>query len=138
MDADEANEALDQARRSYATAAQPPLPGWAPALCGLLVAGAITLDGLAPDDTWLRLAAIAGGAALGLLALGLLRNLRLRQGIRGLRGPARKAQTELFSVGLVFIVLGLGAFPGGRLIYAGIGVFAGAFAWWKLQTKAGR
>ncbi|MFJ4188907.1 hypothetical protein [Kitasatospora sp. NPDC089509] len=135
MDANEAQNHLAQAQHSYDAGTQPSLPGWAPPLCGLLVAGAITMAGLAPDDALLRLAAIAGGALLAALALAVLWRIRVRQGLHGIRGRARSTVVDLATCAAVYVVLGLGAMPETRLVYAGLGVVAGVAAWLALRKK---
>ncbi|MEU9046548.1 MULTISPECIES: hypothetical protein [unclassified Kitasatospora] len=138
MDADDARRDLDEARISYELGARPPLPGWAPPACGVLVAAAIALDGLAPESIWLRLAGVAGGIVLGVAALLLLQGVRTQQGVRGVRGPARKERAGLVTMAAFFVIVGLGAAESMRYIMAGLGVVAGLAVWVALGRRAAR
>ncbi|MEU2856449.1 hypothetical protein [Streptomyces syringium] len=135
MDAHEAQRDLEEARLSYNVSVQPPLPRWAPPLCGLLIAAAVALAGLAPQGIWWRLAALAAAAVLAVLARAVVLAIRTRQGVRGLRGPARKAQAALATSALAVFVVSLNTPGEVRWMYVAMGVAAGIIVWVTLHKK---
>ena len=138
MDASEAQKDLEQANRSHQASVRPPLPAWAPPLCGLLIAGAIALAGIAPGDPWLRVGAIVAGVLLAVLARLVVLGIRARQGVRGLRGPARRSQTTLVISGAAFLIASINSHPETRLVYAVMGLLVGVFVWVTLQRRERR
>lgn len=138
MDAEQARSALDQARQSYDASVQPQLPGWAPPVCGVLVAAAVALAGLGPENGWLKLASVAGGVLCAAAAVGLLLGVRARQGISGLRGPAREKWRTVGVCCIAIVVSALASSPGTRWIYAAVGVGLGAYTWAALGKQVRR
>ncbi|MBM7167697.1 hypothetical protein JQK87_04600 [Streptomyces sp. G44] len=135
MDAQEARDDLEQARLAYATSVHPPLPGWAPPACGLLLGAAVAIVGLAPASIWWRLAAIAAAVLLALGARGMMQAIRRKQGVRGVQGPARKAQAALATSALAIVVIALTAPAEIRWLYAAMGVAVAAIVWTNLRKK---
>lgn len=128
MDPHDARDDLEQAHRAYNASVQPVMPVWAPPVCGLLIAAAIALPGLAPGNIWWRLVTVAAGVVLAVLAGGLVLGVRARQGIRGVRGPARDQWTTLGVCGIAFLVSAVNSTPQARWIYIGLGIVGGVFA----------
>ncbi|MFE7271145.1 hypothetical protein [Streptomyces sp. NPDC057623] len=135
MDAHEARDDLEQARRSYIASVQPVLPRWAPPVCGLLTAAGITLAGLAPASAQWRLVSIAIAVLLAVSARLLVLRIRARQGVRGIRGPARKTWTTLGLCAVAFLISANHAAPSTRGLYAAMGVGVGIFVWIVLRKK---
>ncbi|MFJ3221601.1 hypothetical protein ACIPLC_37515 [Kitasatospora sp. NPDC086801] len=135
MDAESARHDLEQARRSYDASAQPRLPRWAPPICGLLVGGAIALAGAGPASGWLKLATVAAGILCALAAAQLLLRIRSRQGITGLRGPAREKWRTVGICCIAIVVSALASSPNTRWIYTGLGVVVGIYTWVALQKQ---
>ncbi|MEU7279186.1 hypothetical protein AB0A69_10465 [Streptomyces sp. NPDC045431] len=135
MDAEEARNSLEQARRSYSASVRPPLPAWAPPVCGAMYGAAVALVGQAPGNGWVRLAATLIGLALALGAWAVVVGIRARQGVRGLRGPARRTQAALVAGAAAFLVSALNSTPELRWLYVAMGVAVAGLAWYLLQRK---
>ncbi|MBT2446163.1 hypothetical protein J7F03_03455 [Streptomyces sp. ISL-43] len=135
MDAEHARNALEEARQSYDASVQLRLPGWAPPVCAVLVGGAIALAGSSPEPGWLKLLSVAGGVLCALAAAGLVLRIRARQGVVGLRGPARERWRTVGLSCVTIVVCALASSPNTRWIYAGLGVVVGAYTWVALQRK---
>jgi hypothetical protein len=135
MDSQQARNDLEQAQRSYGDSVLPPLPRWVPPVCGLLLAGAIALAGLGPASIWWRLAAIAGGVLLAVLAWTVVKGVRARQGIRGIRGPARRTVATLATSAVAYFVCVLNATPETRWLFFALGAATGVITWVMLRKK---
>lgn len=135
MDADKARRDLEEARQSYSSAVQPQLPRWAPPVCGLLVWAAMALAGYSPSPGWLKALAILVGVLLALAAAAVVFGFRARQGVVGLRGPAREQWTTVLTACVAVLVCALGASPDLRWIFAGAGLVAGVYTWLTLRGK---
>jgi len=135
MDADEARNDLEQARRSYSASVRPPLPLWVPPACGLMVGAAVALAGLAPASIWWRLAAVAAAVGLAVLARALVLGIRARQGVRGLRGPVLRTQATLIVTAAAFLVSALGSTAEIRWLYVAMGAVIAVVVWAMLQRK---
>lgn len=138
MDAEEARSSLEQARLSYAASVSPPLPAWMPPVCAAMFGAAVALAGQAPGNGWFRLAATLAGLALALGSWALIAGVRARQGVRGLRGPARRARATLVAGGAAFLVSALNGTPELRWLYVALGVAVAAFSWHQLRRQAQR
>jgi hypothetical protein len=136
MDAAEARHVLEQARQSYRASVQPRLPRWAPPTCGFLVGAAIALAGLSPSPGWLKALTIVAGVLLALMADQLLIRIRSRQGVTGLRGPARQKRSRTVNACAVILICALAAGPNMRWIWAGLGLVVGVYTWVALQKQA--
>ncbi|MFD9725799.1 hypothetical protein [Streptomyces sp. NPDC059072] len=135
MDADNARRDLEQARQSYDASVKPRLPGWAPPVCALLVGAAIALAGTSPTPGWLKLVTVTAGILCALAAAQLVLRIRSRQGISGLRGPAREKWRSVVMSCVVVVLCGLASSPDTRLIYIGLGVAVGIYTWVALQKQ---
>ena len=135
MDAESARHDLEQARRSYDASARPRLPRWAPPVCALLVGAAIALAGAGPTTGWLKLVTVAAGVLCALTAGRLLLRIRSRQGINGLRGPAREKWRTVGMCCIAIVVSALASSPDTRWIYAGLGIAVGVYTWVALQKQ---
>lgn len=136
MDADRARRDLEQAHQSYSSAVQPRLPRWARPVCGLLVWGAMALAGYSPSVGWVKGLTVLGGVLLALAAAALVFGSRARQGVVGLRGPAREQWTTVVTAGAAVLVCALGSSPDLRWIFTGAGLVAGAYTWLALRRTA--
>jgi hypothetical protein len=126
VDARQAQEQLDAARRASTGGAIPRLSWWTSISVGLLVAGAVTLAGWASSTVWWHLVELVAAVGLGAAAVSTVRSARRRRGVRGLRGRAREEWTATLVSALAFFVVALSATPEGRWIYVGLGVVGGA------------
>ncbi|WP_031467225.1 hypothetical protein [Sciscionella sediminilitoris] len=121
-------EELADARRAAEMAVIPRLPVWVPVVFGVLVAGAITLAGWGVASFGWRLAAIGGGIVLAGAAVVILRGMRIRHGLRGLRGRAAQERAGHLIGALGVLVVALSATSDDRMVFAGLGIAAGAVA----------
>ncbi|MFE1057050.1 hypothetical protein [Streptomyces rochei] len=135
MDAEEARSSLEQARLSYTASVRPPLPAWMPPVCAVMFGTAVALAGQAPSNGWVRLATTLVGVALALGSWSLIASARARQGMRGLRGPARRTQATLVAGAAAFLVSALNSTPELRWLYVAMGVAVAAISWYLLQRK---
>ncbi|MFJ8871366.1 hypothetical protein ACIRD6_37170 [Streptomyces sp. NPDC102473] len=138
MDAEQARSELQQARQSYDASVQPRLPRWAPPVCAVLVGAAIALAGLGPESGWLKLLTVAAGVLCALAAAWLILRIRTRQGINGVRGPARDKWRTVGICCVAIVVSALASSPNTRWIYIGLGVGLGIYTWVSLQKQARR
>ncbi|MEV0011044.1 hypothetical protein AB0M10_28805 [Streptomyces sp. NPDC051840] len=138
MDAEQARSELDAARRSYDASVQPRLPGWAPPVCAVLVGGAVALAGLGPESGWLKLVTVAAGVLCALAAGWLVLRVRTRQGITGLRGPARDKWRTVGVCCLAIVVSALVSGPSTRWIWVGVGVVLAVYTWVSLRKQVRR
>jgi hypothetical protein len=104
----------------------PRLAGWVPIVVGICVAGAITLAGWGSANIWWHGAQVAAAVLVAGAAVLVVRDARHRRGIHGLRGLARQQWTGCLVAAIAFFVIALSATPQSRVIYAGLGVVAGA------------
>jgi membrane associated rhomboid family serine protease len=133
MDPQQALNDLDQANR--AASFRPPLPSWVPPVFGLLTAASITVAGLAPSNTWWRLATLVAGVAIAVSAGLLILAVRARQGIKGVRGPARKQWTTLVICGVAILISLFNSQPQMRWAFAGVGIAGGIAMWIVLRRR---
>jgi hypothetical protein len=138
MDAEQARRDLDQARQSYTDSVHPRLPQWAPPVCAVLVGAAIALAGAGPTTGWLKLVTVIGGILCALAAAWVILRIRARQGLTGLRGPAREKWRTVGICCIAIVVSALASSPNTRWIYAGLGVVVAAYAWVSLQRQVRR
>ncbi|MGY5031222.1 hypothetical protein ACWC9U_09840 [Streptomyces sp. 900116325] len=135
MDAEEAQRNLEQARQSYDASVTPVLPRWVPPVCAVLIAASIALAGAGPSSGWLKAATIAAGILCALAAAQLVLRIRARQGVIGLRGPARQKWRTVGVCCAAVLVSALAATPNTRWIYAGVGLAVGIYTWASLQKQ---
>jgi hypothetical protein len=138
MDAEEAKNSLAEAQRSYDASVRPPLPRWAPPTCGALLGSAVAVIGLGYPNVWWRFGAVA---VAGLLALGaylLLQRIRSRQGVRGMRGPARRTQATLVIAGAAYLISAMRATPEFRWVFVSMGLAVGIIVWVGLSRQVRR
>lgn len=135
MDAEEARRNLETANQSYDASVKPRLPRWAPPACAVLVAAAIALAGAGPDTGWIKALTIAAGVLCALAAAQLILRIRARQGVNGLRGPAREKWRTVGICCIAILVSALAATPNTRWIYTGVGVVVGIYTWVALQKQ---
>lgn len=135
MDAEEARHDLEQARESYRASVEPKLPRWAPPTCGFLVGAAIALGGVSPSPLWLKALTIAAGVVLALAADQILTRIRARQGVTGLRGPARQKRSRTVNACAVILICALAVSPDLRWMWAGLGLVVFLYTWIRLQKQ---
>ncbi len=135
MDPDDARHDLELARRAYTSAVEPSLPRWAPPTCGALVGSAITVAGYSPSPGWLKALSILAGLLLALAAAYVVSRSRGRQGVRGVRGPAKDQWSTTVAAAAAVLVCALASSPELRWIYLMAGVAAGGYTWWALRKR---
>lgn len=135
MDAEEARRNLEQARQSYDASMRPQLPRWAPPACAVLVAAGIALAGAGPSTGWLKAVTIVAGVLCALAAGQIVLRVRARQGVTGVRGPAREKWRTVGICCVAILVSAMAASPNTRWIYAGLGVVVGIYTWVSLQKQ---
>ncbi|MFF1418796.1 hypothetical protein [Streptomyces sp. NPDC058280] len=135
MDAEEARRSLEQARQSYEASVQPALPRWAPPTCAVLVAAALALAGAGSSNGLLKALTVAAGLLCALAAAQLVLRIRARQGVTGLRGPARQKWRSVAASCVAILICALTATPDTRWIWAGLGIVAGTYTWVSLRKQ---
>ena len=99
-----------------------------------MAAGLCSL-GLAPFTTGWRLAAVAIAVVCWVGVGVLLLVTRRRQGIRGLRGPARNEATTYLACGVAVFICGITPSADMRWIYVMAGIVGGAMFWIVLDRR---
>jgi hypothetical protein len=135
MDPEDARRDLEDARRSYNSSVEPPLPRWAPLTCAVLVTAALCVVGSSPSPGWAKAVAIVVGVLLALAAAGVVFRSRARHGIVGLRGPARQNWNTIVVACLAIVVCAFASSPEIRPIYVIAGLAAGSYTWWALRKQ---
>ncbi|MFT9821186.1 hypothetical protein [Lysinibacillus sp. NPDC056185] len=135
MEAEEARRDLEQARQSYRASVEPRLPAWAPPICGFLVGAAIALGGLSPSPRWLKAVTIAVGVLLALAADQILARIRARQGVTGLRGPARRERSSTVNAFVVILICAMAVSSDLRWMWAGLGLVVFLYTWFTLKKR---
>ncbi|WP_328887856.1 hypothetical protein [Streptomyces sp. NBC_00316] len=135
VDAEEARHDLEQARLSYRSSVEPQLPAWAPPTCGFLLGAAIALGGFSPSPHWLKALTIGGAVLLALAADQILTRIRARQGITGLRGPARETRRRTINSCVLILICALAVSPDLRWIWGGLGLAVFLYTWFMLHKQ---
>lgn len=107
---------------------------WVPPVSGLLIAAALTVAGLAPDDTRLRLGTAAASAVLALLAGVPVLAVRTGEGMRGVWEGVRRRWAVVSLSCVAILLCSLTASPELRGLYAAVGVVCGIGLWIALRA----
>jgi hypothetical protein len=135
MDSMTARRQLDQAERARIAAQVPRLPAGGPVLIGGCVAAGLLIMGLFPYSTGWRVAAVGLALLLWAAAGRWIHEVRLRQGIRGLRGRTRASAMTLAVCALALVPGALSADPAMRVPYVILAVGGGLAMWWVARRQ---
>ncbi|RDI68436.1 hypothetical protein [Nocardia pseudobrasiliensis] len=127
MDAREAQQHLQTADTAYLASASPIMPLVVAVPGGVMMGAAVALIGQYSANGVVRLLYWAGAIALAAAAVGLIRWVRRRRGLFGVRGPVREENRALLASALAMLVIGLCSGPGLGGIYLGLGVVVAVF-----------
>jgi hypothetical protein len=135
MDAKTARHQLQQAERARIAAQVPRLPSRGPALIGACVAAGLLAMGLFPYSVGWRIAAVALASLVWAAAGWWILELRVRQGVRGLRGSTRTSAITLVVCAMALVPGAVGADPAMRLPYVILAVGGGLAMWWVVRRQ---
>jgi hypothetical protein len=137
MDANTARDQLEQAERARTAAEVPQIPSRGPVLIGACVAAGLLVLGLAPYSVGWRIAAVAVALVLWAAAGWWLLAVRVRRGIRGLRGRTRTGAMTLAICAVALIPGALSADSAMRLPYLILAAGGGLAMWWVARRQVG-
>jgi hypothetical protein len=136
MDPTTAREQLEQAERARIAAQVPQIPSRGPVLIGACVAAGLLVMGLLPYSAGWRIGAVAVALLLWAAAGWWLLDVRVRHGIRGLRGRTRTSAMTLVICAMALVPGALSADPAMRLPYVVLAVGGGVAMWWVARRQA--
>ncbi|WP_222595278.1 hypothetical protein [Nocardia ninae] len=125
MDSRDAREHLQTADVAYRAAAMPKLPTWVVVACGVLAGAAVALSGQHSSDGRVRALFVVGAALMVAAGIGLFLWARRRQGLDGIRGPARDDLVTMLVCLVPVFMVAVDPAPYFRWLYVGVGVVEG-------------
>jgi hypothetical protein len=135
MDSKTARYQLEQAERARISAQVPQIPPGGPALIGACVAAGLLVMGLFPYSVGWRVAAVTLALLVWAAAGWWIHEVRVRQGIRGLRGSTRTSAITLTVCAMALVPGAVSANTAMRFPYVILAVGGGVAMWWVARRQ---